>query len=184
MESALFDYFQRAIDLKQQLAENYTASLVSAAQMMTSALVADGKIVVCGDADTDFIAEAFRRQLTYRYEIERPGLPCIRLDADQANEHQINQMRTLTSAGDVLLILATQNSNETMISLTRLAAERSLGLVLVCRQSQNQLRQSIGSDNINFSFGEMSKAHLLENYLSISLTLAALIDHQLFGSEL
>ena len=49
---------------------------------VTSALVADGKIVVCGDPETDFIAEAFRRQLTYRYEIERPGLPCIRLDAD------------------------------------------------------------------------------------------------------
>jgi D-sedoheptulose 7-phosphate isomerase len=184
MESALFDYFQRAIELKRQLAERYTAALVSGAQMMTSALVADGKIVVCGDQDTDFIAEAFRRQLTYRYQIERPGLPCIKLDPDQFQEQQLGQMRTLTGAGDVLLLLATRQSAEKMAVLAKSAADKSLGVILVCTESEDQLRQVIGPDNIEFTFGDMSKAHLFENYLSVSLTLAALIDHQLFGSEI
>lgn len=184
MESALFDYFQRAIDLKQQLVENYASALVSASQAMTTSLVADGKVVVCGDRETDFIAEALRRQLVYRYEIERPGLPCIRLDPELENSNQVSQMRALTTPGDMLLILTTKESSGPAIELAQLATEKGLGIILLCQQNQMELRQVIGPDNIEFVFGEMSKAHLLENYLSISLTLAALIDHQLFGSDL
>jgi phosphoheptose isomerase len=184
MEAALFDYFQRAIDLKRQLAEKYTSSMVSASQMMTGALVADGKIAVCGDPDTDFIAEALRRQLIYRYEIERPGLPCIRLDPEDQSAHQSSQMRALTAPGDVLVIFATEQSSTSTMQLLELATEKGLGIILACQESQEDLRQQIGPDNIELVFGDMSKAHLLENYLSISLTLAALIDHQLFGSEI
>lgn len=181
MESALIDYFQRSVDLKRQLAEIHTASLVAASQMMTSALVADGKVLVIGDRETDFIAEALRRQLVYGYEIERPGLPCLRLDP---LEHQISQMRALTTPGDVLVMLATEATSTSFVEILQLAVEKGLGIILVCQEIHEDLRQHIGTDNIELVFGATSKAHLLENYLSISLTLAALIDHQLFGSEI
>lgn len=184
MEAALFDHFQKAIDLKRQLAEKYTASLVRASQMMTEALVADGKVAACGDLDTDFVAEALRRQLVYRYEIERPGLPCIKLDPERDNGQQLSQMRTLTAPGDVLIVFATEQPSASTKELVQLATEKGLGIILVCQDGQEDLRQQIGPDNIELVFGEMSKAHLLENYLSVSLTLAALIDHQLFGSEI
>lgn len=184
MEAALFDYFQRAIDLKRQLAEKHTSSLVSASQMMTGALVADGKIAVCGDMETDFVAEALRHQLMHRYEIERPGLPCIRLDPERQSGLQASQMRTLTAPGDVLVVFATEESSTAATPLLEMAIEKGLGIILICQESQEDLRQLVGPDNIELVFGEMSKAHLLENYLSIALTLAALIDHQLFGSEI
>lgn len=185
MAEDLYDFLQRSIELRRRLAETQTPGLISAADMMTSALMTDGKILVRGDLVSEGIAETFRRQLANGYQIERPSLPCLRLDNGGGSAaDQCGQMRAIASAGDVLLLIAGDDADPAAEALIKAAVEKSLGIVLVCRDSQQVLREAIGPDNLDFAFGSMSKAHLLENYLAVSLTLAALIDNKLFGSDL
>ena len=85
---------------------------------MTDCLLADGKILACGNGGSASDAQHFAAEMVGRFERERPELPALSLATDTsiltavANDYDFSQVfakqvRALGRAGDVLLALST-----------------------------------------------------------------------------
>src|SRR5690606_8116993 len=108
---------RESLAVKQASAE-LAPLIAAAARLMTQALLADGKILSCGNGGSAADAQHFSGELLNRFELERPGLPAVALTTDSstltaiANDYEFSdifakQVRALGHANDVLLGIST-----------------------------------------------------------------------------
>ena len=106
----------------QQLIMNELGELIEfAAQQIVNALLADKKVLSCGNAASVSNAQHFTTIMINRYQRERPSLPAISLVSDvqmltsiASTQHYddifAKQLRALGQAADVLLIYNAEGS--------------------------------------------------------------------------
>src|SRR5258706_11287055 len=108
------NHFEESARSLRSAMESLSPRIALAAQRMAQALLADRKILACGNGGSAADAQHFSAELLNRFERERPGLPGIALTTDSstltsiANDYHFNevfskQVRALGHAGDVLL---------------------------------------------------------------------------------
>src|SRR3977135_1123955 len=96
-----------------------------ATEIMGKTLLANGKILACGNGGSAADAQHFSAELLNRFERERPGLAAIALTTDSstltaiANDYEYEQvfskqLAALGQAGDILLGISTNRNPKTM----------------------------------------------------------------------
>ena len=73
-----------SIQTKIDALETLPPSIEKAAMMMVSCLLAEGKILTCGNGGSAGDAQHFSSELLNRFETERPPLPAIALTTDSS----------------------------------------------------------------------------------------------------
>ena len=107
-------HFEASAQLKLSISETLAPAIADAAQLMVKCLLADGKILACGNGGSAADAQHFSAELLNRFEMERPGLACVALTTDSstltsiANDYAFEQIfskqvRALGRKGDVLV---------------------------------------------------------------------------------
>ena len=76
--------FTSHIEIAQASLEEIKTDIVDAATLMTNALLADRKILCCGNGGSASDSQHFSSELLNRFERERPGLPAIALTTDSS----------------------------------------------------------------------------------------------------
>ena len=115
-------HFADSAQLKLAVADTLAPQIARAAALMTECLLADGKILACGNGGSASDAQHFAAEMIGRFERERPELPAISLATDTsiltaiANDYDYaqvfaKQVRALGSAGDVLLAISTSGNS-------------------------------------------------------------------------
>ncbi|ODS52349.1 MAG: hypothetical protein ABS36_17315 [Acidobacteria bacterium SCN 69-37] len=114
--------------------------IASAGTRIVEALQRGGKILVCGNGGSAADAQHFATELVGRFERERRGVPCLALTADSllltalANDHGYQavferQVRTLGTAGDVLVAISTSGESESVVRAV--AAAQAIGMTCI-----------------------------------------------------
>ncbi len=75
MEQKIFSHFQKMIETTMVVGDLFSGSIASAAESISSTLLAGGTIFSCGDKSGILAAELLTNYLTSGFEIERPGFP-------------------------------------------------------------------------------------------------------------
>src|SRR5512132_4356842 len=75
-------HFHDSAQLKRDAAEALAPVIARAATVMTECLLADGKVLACGNGGSASDAQHFAAELVGRFERERPELPAISLATD------------------------------------------------------------------------------------------------------
>ncbi len=75
-------HFADSAQLKLAAVDVLTPHIARAAASMTDCLLADGKILACGNGGSAADAQHFAAELVGRFERERPGLPAVALTTD------------------------------------------------------------------------------------------------------
>src|SRR6266480_3695050 len=75
-------HFAESAELKLAAAEAMAPQIARAAALMTDCLLADGKLLACGNGGSASDAQHFAAELVGRFERERPELPAISLSTD------------------------------------------------------------------------------------------------------
>ena len=112
------DIFKESIQVKTETSELLAPKIVKAAELMTTCLLNEHKILSCGNGGSAADSQHFSSEMLNRFEMERPGLPAIALTTDTstltsiANDYQFadifsKQVRALGLPGDVLLAIST-----------------------------------------------------------------------------
>src|SRR6266581_9029255 len=133
-------HFTDSAELKLAAAEVMAPQIARAATMMTDCLLADGKLLACGNGGSASDAQHFAAELVGRFERERPELPAISLSTDTslltaiANDYDFGQVfakqvRALGRAGDILLAISTSGNSANVCAGVAAAHEREMSIV-------------------------------------------------------
>ena len=188
------DNFVESARIKTDCAERLAPAIAAAAELMTSCLLRENKILSCGNGGSAADAQHFSAEMLNRYEMERPGLSAIALTTDAstltsiANDYQFEdvfakQIRALGRAGDVLLAITTSGESHNIIHAIDAGHDRDMTVVALTGREGGQVADLIRASDVEIRVPSWSTARIQEAHITILHCICDLIDHRLLGVE-
>lgn len=186
------NHFRQSMAAVQDALETLSPRIAAAAQRMGQALLADRKILACGNGGSAADAQHFSAELLNRFERERPGLPGIALTTDTstitsiANDYHFDeifakQVRALGQAGDVLLGITTSGNSPNVLRAIEVAHERNMVCIALTGRDGGKVPPLLSDEDIHICVAASSTARIQEVHGLIIHCLCDLIDYQLLG---
>ncbi|WP_297529511.1 phosphoheptose isomerase [Thiohalobacter sp.] len=186
--------FNDSIQTKQQALDAVAPAIAHAAEAMTRALLAERKILACGNGGSAADAQHFSSELLNRFEMERPGLPALALTTDSstltsiANDYRFEevfakQVRALGQPGDVLLAISTSGNSANVVQATHAAHDRDMRVVALTGREGGELADLLINQDVEIRVPALSTARIQEVHILVIHCLCDLIDQQLLGQE-
>jgi D-sedoheptulose 7-phosphate isomerase len=186
------NHFQQSIATARDAMETLSPRIAAAAQRMGQALLADRKILACGNGGSAADAQHFSAELLNRFERERPGLPGIALTTDTstitsiANDYHFDeifakQVRALGQAGDVLLGITTSGNSPNVLRAFDAAHERNMICIALTGRDGGKVPSLLNDEDIHICVAATSTARIQEVHGLVIHCLCDLIDYQLLG---
>ncbi len=184
--------FQESLLTVRDNAEALTPLITGAAAIMIRALLADRKILACGNGGSAADAQHFSAELLNRFERERPGLPGIALTTDTstltsiANDYHFDevfskQVRAIGQPGDVLLGITSSGNSRNVIRAVEAAHERDMACVILNGRDGGEIVSALRPEDVNICVAGPSTARVQEVHGLVIHCLCDLIDYQLLG---
>ncbi|MGH8655632.1 MAG: phosphoheptose isomerase [Gammaproteobacteria bacterium] len=192
LETRAKQIFAASAELKTQSAEALSGPIVAAAQLMANCMLADNKVLSCGNGGSAADAQHFSSEMLNRFEKERPGLPALALTTDSstvtsiANDHGYaevfaRQLRALGRQGDCLLAISTSGDSANIVQAIGAARERGMRVVLLSGKDGGRAAEMLAEQDVEIRVPHHSTARIQEVHLTVIHCLCDLIDHHLLG---
>lgn len=187
-------HFEDSARVKQEALDQLAAPIAGAIEIMTQSLLANGKIMACGNGGSAADAQHFAAELLNRFEMERPPLAAIALTTDSstltsiANDYDYvqvfsKQLRALGQPGDVLLAISTSGNSPNVIDAIHAAHEREVRVVALTGKNGGQMAELLAPDDIHICVPSERTARIQEVHLLVLHCLCDGIDCLLLGVE-
>jgi D-sedoheptulose 7-phosphate isomerase len=188
------DHFAESIATQQTSADVLAESIAAAGRLMSDALLADGKILSCGNGGSAAGAQHFSSKLLNRFEMERPGLPATALTTDASTVTSISaddsyeeifskQVRALGKPQDVLLGISTSGNSDNVIRAIDAAHERGMKVVALSGRDGGRMADMFAEGDVEIRVPATRTARIEEVHLLVIHCLCDLIDTTLLGTE-
>lgn len=186
--------FEDSIAAKREAASVLVEPISRALDRMVRCLLANGKIMACGNGGSAADSQHFAAELLNRFERERPGLAAIALTTDTstltsiANDYDYvqvfaKQVRALGQPGDVLLAISTSGQSENVIEAIQAAHEREIDVVALTGRDGGRIGALLGDTDVHVCVPVMRTARIQEVHLLVLHCLCDGIDVALLGEE-
>jgi len=186
--------FSESIDVKRDAVEHLAEPIARVAETLAQALLADQKIMTCGNGGSAGDAQHFSSEMLNRFERERPGLAAIALSTDTstltsiANDYDFSdvfakQVRALSRPGDYLICFSTSGRSPNILKAIDAAHDRETHVVLISGRDGGQAAQMLVEGDAELRVPSRSTARIQEVHLMITHCLCDLIDRVLLGQE-
>jgi len=186
--------FTDSAQLKHDAAEALAPRIASAAGLMVECLLANGKVLACGNGGSAGDAQHFAAEMIGRFERERPELPAISLATDTsiltavANDYSFEQIfakqvRGLGTKGDVLLAISTSGNSGNVIAAIDAAREREMHVVALTGKGGGRIGEMVGGSDVHICVPHDRTARIQEVHLLAIHCLCDAIDNALLGDD-
>src|SRR5438874_1143687 len=187
-------HFAESAELKLAAAEAMAPQIARAATLMTDCLLADGKLLACGNGGSASDAQHFAAEMVGRFERERPELPAISLTTDAsiltaiANDYDFaqvfaRQVRALGDAGDILLAISTSGNSGNVVAAVDAAHDRGMRIVALAGKGSGRPGDVVTVDDVHLCVPHTVTARIQEVHLLTIHCLCDAIDASLLGDE-
>lgn len=178
-----------SIEVKQHVLESCLPQILAAADLITEAFRAKGKLLLCGNggsaADCQHMAAEFVSRLTK--DFERPALPAIALTTDTsfltayANDLDFQgifarQIEALGKPGDVLLGISTSGNSLNVIRAVEIARQLNLRIITLTGNGG----ALTGMADAGIAVPSNNTQHIQESHLAIEHIICDLVERALF----
>jgi len=168
--------------------------IAQAAELMVRCLLANGKILACGNGGSAADSQHFAAELLNRFERERPGLAAFALTTDSstltsiANDYDYSQVFSkqvlaLGHPNDVLLAISTSGNSPNVIAAARAAHEREMKVVALTGKGGGELGKNLAAGDVQVCVPHEVTARIQEVHLLTLHCLCDGIDCLLLGTE-
>lgn len=186
--------FEDSAELKRSAAAVLTEPIARAVELMTGALAADRKILLCGNGGSAADSQHMAAELVGRFERERPELAAIALTTDSSiltavgNDYGYDQVfarqvRALGRDGDVLVAISTSGNSMSVLNAVQAAQERGLAVVALTGRDGGQLGRMLREHDIHLCAPHERTARIQELHLLMIHCLCDGIDASLLGDD-
>ncbi len=187
-------HFTDSANLKLLAQDAMSQSIAAAAERMVACLLADGKILSCGNGGSAADAQHFASEMLNRFELERPGLAAIALTTDSstltsiANDYDFEQIfskqvRALGQPNDALLAISTSGNSRNVLQAVLAAHERDMAVIALTGNSGGLLAEHLNANDITLCVPSNHTARIQELHLLTIHCLCDAIDCLLLGVE-
>ena len=186
--------FNDSAQLKLKAHEVLTEPIARAIEIMVKALLANGKILACGNGGSAADAQHFSAELLNRFERERPGLAAIALTTDTstltsiANDYDYEQVfskqvSALGQPGDVLFAISTSGNSKNVMRALAAAREREMRVVALTGRGGGEIGKLLTPEDVHICVPHSQTARIQEVHLLTLHCLCDGIDCMLLGAE-
>jgi D-sedoheptulose 7-phosphate isomerase len=187
-------HFQDSANLKLAAADTLGPLVVAAADKMTQCLLAEGKILACGNGGSAADAQHFAAEMVGRFERERPGLPAISLATDTsiitaiANDYDYSeifskQVTALGQSGDILLAISTSGNSGNVAAAIDAAHERDMMVIALTGRGGGRIGELMSSRDVHLCVPHSVTARIQEMHILLIHCLCDAVDCGLLGEE-
>ena len=187
-------HFNDSANLKLGCAEALAPLIARAAEAMSACLLADGKILACGNGGSAADAQHFSAEMLGRFERERMGLPAVALTTDTStltaigNDYDYSevfskQVAALGREGDVLLAITTSGNSANVLAAVRVAQERGMKIVALTGKGGGRLGELCRADDVHICVPHGTTTRIQETHILAIHCLCDAIDCTLLGDE-
>ncbi|MDH3588775.1 MAG: phosphoheptose isomerase [Gammaproteobacteria bacterium] len=184
--------FDASIAAKRDAAPIVTEPLTQAGAAMVRCLLADGRILSCGNGGSAADAQHFSSELLNRFDRDRPGLPGIALTTDSsaltsiANDYSYDQIfskqvTALGRRGDMLLAISTSGNSANVNQAITAAHGREMNVVALSGRDGGEMATLMASGDVEIRVPSQVTARIQEVHLLIIHCLCEFIDQTLIG---
>src|SRR5437667_4208978 len=188
------NHFNDSAELKLAAVDTLASPIARAAAMMTECLLADGKLLACGNGGSAADAQHFAAEMVGRFERERPELPAIALTTDTsimtavANDYDFGQafsrqVRALGRSGDVLLAISTSGNSGNVCAAIAPAHEREMRVVALTGKGGGRIGELLGPGDVHICVPHSVTARIQEVHILAIHCICDAIDASLLGDE-
>jgi len=186
--------FEDSVRVKQAAVEAMAGPIARAVELMVQSLLANGKIMACGNGGSAADSQHFAAELLNRFEMERPGLAAIALTTDTstltsiANDYAYEQVfakqvRALGQPNDVLLAISTSGNSPNVIEAIQAAHERDLKVVALTGRGGGRIADLLREGDVELCVPAERTSRIQEIHLLTLHCLCDGIDCLLLGVE-
>lgn len=186
--------FEASIAAKAAAAELIAPAIARAAELVTGQLLADRKVLACGNGGSAADAQHFSSEMLNRFELERPGLPAVALTTDTstltsiANDSRYDevfarQVSALGQPGDVLLAITTSGNSKNILAAITAAHGREMHVVLLTGRDGGEAATLLRGSDVEIRVPADSTARIQEVHILSLHCLCDLTDRLLLGVE-
>jgi D-sedoheptulose 7-phosphate isomerase len=186
--------FQDSAQTKLDAMELLAAPISSAVELMAGSLLANGKILACGNGGSAADAQHFSGELLNRFERERPPLAAIALTTDSStltaigNDYDFDlvfskQISALGQSGDVLLAISTSGNSRNILRAIDAAHEREVRVVAMTGRGGGEIGKRLGVQDVHICVPHNQTPRIQEVHLLVLHCLCDGIDTLLLGAE-
>ena len=187
-------HFTDSANLKLLAQDAMSQSIALAAEKIVGCLLADGKVLSCGNGGSAADAQHFASEMLNRFELERPGLAALALTTDSstltsiANDYDFEQVfskqvRALGQPNDALLAISTSGNSRNVLQAVLTAHERDMLVIALTGNSGGLMADHLSADDINLCVPSNHTARIQELHLLTIHCLCDAIDCLLLGVE-
>jgi D-sedoheptulose 7-phosphate isomerase len=187
-------HFSDSAQTKLAAVEALAQPIVRATETMVACLLANGKILACGNGGSAADSQHFAAELLNRFERERPGLAAMALTTDTstltsiANDYDYNQVFSkqvlaLGQPRDVLLAISTSGNSPNVVAAIRAAHERDMRVVALTGKGGGEVGKQLAPADVHICVPHAVTARIQEVHLLTLHCLCDGIDCLLLGTE-
>ena len=184
--------FNSSAQISQPAAEPLGPPIARAAERMVQCLLADGKILACGNGGSAADAHLFVSSMINRFERERPGLAAVSLTSATATLTSIasdldygmvfaRQVAALGSPGDILLAISTTGYSRNVLEAVAMAHEKEMSVVGLTGRDGGDLAGLVREEDVLICVPAEITARIREVHLLTIHSLCDSIDNLLLG---
>jgi D-sedoheptulose 7-phosphate isomerase len=188
------NHFVDSAETKLATVDGMAPLIARAATLMTDCLLADGKILACGNGGSAADAQHFAAEMVGRFERERPELPAISLVTDTsiltaiANDYDFSQIfskqvRALGRAGDVLLAISTSGNSANVAVAIEAAHEREMRVIALTGKGGGRIGELLTAGDVHLCVPHSVTARIQEIHLLSIHCMCDAIDVSLLGDD-
>ena len=186
--------FTDSAQTKLNAIEVLAAPIAAAAEAMTACLLANGKILACGNGGSAGDAQHFVAELVGRFERERQSLAAVALSTDTSiltavgNDYGFDvvfdkQVRALGQAGDILLAISTSGNSANVIKAIEAAHDNDLRVVALTGKGGGRIGEILRDGDIHLCVPAERTARIQETHILAIHCLCDGIDCLLLGVD-
>ncbi len=184
--------FEESAQAKLAAIELLAPPLAMAVETLTQSLLANGKILACGNGGSAAAAQHFAAGMVGRFERERPELAAIALTTDCstltaiANDYAFEQVyakqvRVLGQPHDVLLALSSSGNSPNIVAAIEAAHQREMRVVALTGRGGGRVGEILREADIHLCVPHERTARIHEIHILAIHCLCDGIDNLLLG---